>query len=79
MNPNHTEINARAAVNNPSSVFHHYRAPIELPDGPAWSGAELVLGNPTAAPDRADGDPRFALPPRLKPWEARVYRTSGQP
>jgi oligo-1,6-glucosidase len=25
VNPNHTEINAEAAVRNPDSVFHHYR------------------------------------------------------
>jgi oligo-1,6-glucosidase len=30
VNPNHTEINAEAAVAEPGSVFHHYRALIEL-------------------------------------------------
>jgi oligo-1,6-glucosidase len=30
VNPNHTEINARAAVADPDSVFHHYRRLIEL-------------------------------------------------
>jgi oligo-1,6-glucosidase len=29
-NPNHTEINAAAAVADPDSVFHHYRRVIEL-------------------------------------------------
>jgi oligo-1,6-glucosidase len=30
VNPNHTEINARAALADPDSVFHHYRRLIEL-------------------------------------------------
>jgi oligo-1,6-glucosidase len=30
VNPNHTEINAAAAVADPDSVFHHYRRLIEL-------------------------------------------------
>jgi oligo-1,6-glucosidase len=30
VNPNHTEINARAALEDPDSVFHHYRRLIEL-------------------------------------------------
>jgi oligo-1,6-glucosidase len=30
VNPNHTEVNARAAVADPESVFHHYRRLIEL-------------------------------------------------
>ncbi|MFE9641091.1 alpha-glucosidase [Nocardiopsis alba] len=30
VNPNHTEINAEAAVADPDSVFHHYRRLIEL-------------------------------------------------
>jgi oligo-1,6-glucosidase len=30
VNPNHTEINATAAVADPDSVFHHYRRLIEL-------------------------------------------------
>jgi oligo-1,6-glucosidase len=30
VNPNHTEINAAAAVADPDSVFHHYRKLIEL-------------------------------------------------
>jgi oligo-1,6-glucosidase len=30
VNPNHVEINAKAAVAEPDSVFHHYRALIEL-------------------------------------------------
>jgi oligo-1,6-glucosidase len=30
VNPNHTRINAAAAVADPDSVFHHYRALIEL-------------------------------------------------
>jgi oligo-1,6-glucosidase len=30
VNPNHTEINAEAAVADPESVFHHYRRLIEL-------------------------------------------------
>jgi oligo-1,6-glucosidase len=30
LNPNHTEINAEAAVADPGSVFHHYRRLIEL-------------------------------------------------
>jgi oligo-1,6-glucosidase len=30
VNPNHTEINARAARADPDSVFHHYRRLIEL-------------------------------------------------
>ena len=30
VNPNHSEINAEAAVNDPDSVFHHYRRLIEL-------------------------------------------------
>ena len=30
VNPNHVEINARAAVADPDSVFHHYRRLIEL-------------------------------------------------
>jgi oligo-1,6-glucosidase len=30
VNPNHAEINARAAVEDPESVFHHYRRLIEL-------------------------------------------------
>ena len=30
VNPNHTEINAQAAVADPDSVFHHYRRLIEL-------------------------------------------------
>ena len=30
VNPNHTEINAEAAIADPDSVFHHYRRLIEL-------------------------------------------------
>ena len=30
VNPNHVEINAQAAVDDPASVFHHYRRLIEL-------------------------------------------------
>jgi oligo-1,6-glucosidase len=30
VNPNHAEINAKAALEDPDSVFHHYRALIEL-------------------------------------------------
>ncbi|HET6563676.1 MAG TPA: alpha-glucosidase [Marmoricola sp.] len=30
VNPNHTEINAEAAVGDPGSVFHHYRRLVEL-------------------------------------------------
>jgi oligo-1,6-glucosidase len=30
VNPNHTEINAAAALADPDSVFHHYRRLIEL-------------------------------------------------
>jgi oligo-1,6-glucosidase len=30
VNPNHTEINAQAALADPDSVFHHYRRLIEL-------------------------------------------------
>ncbi len=30
VNPNHTEVNAEAAVADPDSVFHHYRRLIEL-------------------------------------------------
>lgn len=30
VNPNHPEVNAEAAVDDPDSVFHHYRALIEL-------------------------------------------------
>jgi oligo-1,6-glucosidase len=30
VNPNHAEINARAAIEDPDSVFHHYRRLIEL-------------------------------------------------
>ena len=30
VNPNHTEINAAAAIEDPDSVFHHYRKLIEL-------------------------------------------------
>jgi oligo-1,6-glucosidase len=30
VNPNHTEINAAAQYNDPASVFHHYRALIDL-------------------------------------------------
>jgi oligo-1,6-glucosidase len=30
VNPNHVEINARAALADPDSVFHHYRKLIEL-------------------------------------------------
>jgi oligo-1,6-glucosidase len=30
VNPNHTEVNAQAAVADPESVFHHYRRLIEL-------------------------------------------------
>ena len=30
VNPNHTEINAEAALADPDSVFHHYRRLIEL-------------------------------------------------
>ena len=30
VNPNHAEINARAAIEDPDSVFHHYRKLIEL-------------------------------------------------
>ena len=30
VNPNHTEINAEAAVADPDSVFHHYRRLIEF-------------------------------------------------
>jgi oligo-1,6-glucosidase len=30
VNPNHTEVNARAAQEDPDSVFHHYRKLIEL-------------------------------------------------
>lgn len=30
VNPNHTEINARRAIDDPDSVFHHYRRLIEL-------------------------------------------------
>jgi oligo-1,6-glucosidase len=116
VNPNHTEINARAAMADEDSVFHHYRRLIELrhaepavahgdftmlladhdrvyaftrryrdtellvlanvsgervtidvPDGDAWAGAEVVLGNVAAA------EPLGATP-TLEPWEARVHR-----
>jgi oligo-1,6-glucosidase len=33
VNPNHTEINAEAALADPDSVFHHYRRLIELRHG----------------------------------------------
>jgi oligo-1,6-glucosidase len=116
VNPNHTEINARAAKADEDSVFHHYRRLIELrhtepavahgdftmlladheqvyaftrryrgtellvlanvsgerttvevPDGAAWAGAELVVGN-------VPGVQPLGATLTLEPWEARVHR-----
>jgi oligo-1,6-glucosidase len=52
--------------------FSGQDAPADVPDGGAWSRAELLLGNyPSqdgAAPDGA------GTPLVLRPWETRVYR-----
>jgi oligo-1,6-glucosidase len=119
VNPNHTEINAQAAMADPDSVFHHYRRLIELrhdeptvahgdftmlladheqvyafarrylrtellvlgnlsgeavtvdvPDGDAWAGADLLLGN-VEAPEA------IGARVTLQPWEARVHRRAA--
>jgi oligo-1,6-glucosidase len=54
-------------------VLGHFGAgevAVPLPDAGTWTAAELVLGN---YPDRAEAAGDGALP-RLRPWEARVYR-----
>ncbi len=44
VNPNHTEINARDAVADPGSVFHHYRRLIELRHGePAVAHGDFTM------------------------------------
>jgi len=44
VNPNHTEINAEAAVADPDSVFHHYRRLIELRhDEPAVALGDFTM------------------------------------
>jgi oligo-1,6-glucosidase len=116
VNPDHVDVNAAAQVDDPGSVFHHYRRLIELrhrepavvhgdftmllpehpsayvftrsydgvellvlgnfsgetlrldlPDGEAWAGAEVVIGNYDAVDDVAE----------LRPWEGRVHRRSA--
>ena len=43
-NPNHTEINAEAAVADPDSVFHHYRRLVELRhDEPAVAHGDFAM------------------------------------
>jgi len=115
VNPDHVDVNAAAQVDDPGSVFHHYRRLIELrhrepavvhgdftmllpehpaayvftrsyggvellvlgnfsgetlrldlPDGEAWAGAEVLIGNYDAVDDVAE----------LRPWEGRVHRRS---
>jgi len=77
VNPNHTAINAEAAVADPDSVFHHYRALIDLrhrdltvglPDHTWVDTATLVLGSHPAPTAPTGG----AL--ALRPWESRIYR-----
>jgi oligo-1,6-glucosidase len=44
VNPNHTEINAEAAIADPDSVFHHYRRLIELRKAePAVAHGDLTM------------------------------------
>jgi oligo-1,6-glucosidase len=116
VNPDHVDVNAAAQVDDPGSVFHHYRRltelrhrepavvhgdftmllpehpsayvftrsydgvellvlgnfsgetlHLDLPDGEAWAGAEVVIGNYDAVDDVAE----------LRPWEGRVHRRSA--
>jgi oligo-1,6-glucosidase len=116
VNPDHVDVNAAAQVDDPGSVFHHYRRltelrhrepavvhgdftmllpehpsayvftrsydgvellvlgnfsgetlRLDLPDGEAWAGAEVVIGNYDAVDDVAE----------LRPWEGRVHRRSA--
>ncbi len=52
VNPNHTEINAEAALADPDSVFHHYRRLIELRH---TLPGRRARGLPAAAPGRRAG------------------------
>jgi len=74
INPNHAEINARAAIADPNSVFHHYRRLIELRHGePA-----VVHGDFTML---LEEDPRvYAFTRRLGDTELLIVaNVSGEP
>ena len=74
VNPNHTEINARDAVADPGSVFHHYRRLIELRhDEPAVADGDFTM--------LLEDDPRlYAYTRRLGDTELLVVaNVSGEP
>jgi oligo-1,6-glucosidase len=74
LNPNHTEINAEAAVADPDSVFHHYRKLIEL----RHAEPAVALGDFTM---RLEDDPViYAFTRRLEDVELLVIANfSGEP
>ena len=74
VNPNHTEINAAAAIEDPDSVFHHYRRLIELRHAePAVAHGDFTM--------LLEDDPRlYAYTRRLGDTELLVVvNVSGQP
>jgi oligo-1,6-glucosidase len=74
VNPNHTEINAAAAVEDPDSVFHHYRRLIEL----RHAEPAVALGDFTML---LEDDPQvYAYTRRLGDTELLVVvNVSGEP
>ena len=74
VNPNHAEINAREAVADPDSVFHHYRRLIELRhDEPAVAHGDFTM--------LLEDDPQvYAYTRRLGDTELLVVaNVSGEP
>src|SRR5215203_6105630 len=74
VNPNHAEINAQAAIDDPESVFHHYRRLIEL----RHTEPAVVDGDFTML---LEDDPRvYAFTRRLGDTELLVVANfSGEP
>jgi oligo-1,6-glucosidase len=74
VNPNHTEINAQAAVADPDSVFHHYRRLIELRHSePAVADGDFTMLLP-------DDERVYAFTRRLGDTELLVVANfSGEP
>ena len=74
VNPNHAEINAREAVADPDSVFHHYRRLVELRHSePAVAHGDFTM--------LLEDDPRvYAFTRRLGDTELLVVANfSGEP
>jgi len=74
VNPNHSEINAQAAVADPDSVFHHYRRLIELRHSePAVADGDFTMLLP-------DDERVYAFTRRLAGTELLVLGNfSGEP